>query len=918
MSLSRRTWCKRLLQWAGGVPILEIWFRQELAASPQMATTLPEPSPGFARERIASAFDWDATAARRPLFNADYFMGFPSIYMERRDDWAADLEKITYYVDRVAVRGTWVNPTQEVSSWTAYPGEAILPDLMDPVAVSTWVEETRQRWTPIIAKFRQYGLVIVPITAYFNLSGGNSSPQWYRRRVPDFNELPADSRTYEHERKMTDYTCLANPQLYEVADLWWDALARVMQTPTFVGTYIENEPWVSYRMGARGLGGNPHTQKLFREFLRRYHGDVELFNRVAGTHYKSFDDVAIGDDNWLVYNYANRYRAWLPYGHYEKELTARMKKRLPKMKAFTRYMPFFNTDRMGADTSYAQEVASDFIGFTFHVMVVDIRKPGEAETDQNYRKERLGQLAVYGGLFRGAGKPLILTEPMFDRGFTFSVPRDYELLHLVYRGLFYRLGAIDLHSWSRPAKLGEKQPIYNYFYGTAFAHHPNLMAMFHRVREELDRIAPYETFGKAIPPPIAILVTRNAYYFPGRGSAYYGDFLYRLGKLMEEPEWCLAEVIEEHDYQMCARLKDCKGVILVGTGFEDETWSLLASMVKGGTKLLHLSAPASLTSRMAPRSPDSWMPVESITPPEDLTTMYREDPATWVQISTDLKADDIARGEKLSSACQCLGSHPTFRGMEQIVLFSPASVTARAGGQVVAQGPHGAALGLAKDNVVFLGGIPSKAEQQRNLYVNFAQWCGLKVPGVFLNRFERATVVQHFDARNEDYDGNFHSATWRGNVPIRDGTRSGLWEARKDFPWLAYHYEGGETIAEAVRMDALDVRVFRKEKSQEMPHFAELTEGVGISLFWYDVYHIVAELSVGESMEVRGRFVPTHWGSKPFRWFVFPKGVRRPSAEGHNPEIVFRAEAGISYTLGVAYQEGHLETCTLCNSGWYL
>jgi len=116
----------------------------------------------------------------------------------------------------------------------------------------------------------------------------------------------------------------------------------------------------------------------------------------------------------------------------------------------------------------------------------------------------------------------------------------------------------------------------------------------------------------------------------------------------------------------------------------------------------------------------------------------------------------------------------------------------------------------------------------------------------------------------------------------------------------------------------LDVAVFRKEETAEHPHFARLTPGVGIETCWYDAVHIVAELTVGEPIEVRADFVPARWGDKPFRWFVFRQGEARPMAEGNGRAVRFSAEPGSKYILGARYAEGHLDKhCSLCSSGWF-
>jgi hypothetical protein len=207
-------------------------------------------------------------------------------------------------------------------------------------------------------------------------------------------------------------------------------------------------------------------------------------------------------------------------------------------------------------------------------------------------------------------------------------------------------------------------------------------------------------------------------------------------------------------------------------------------------------------------------------------------------------------------------------------------------------------------------------DQQRRLYLNFAQWCGLQPPQVVISRFEHATVVQHFDPRIEDNDGNFHGPDWYGSVAISDSRRAGLWEARLDMPWLAYHHGDDHTVVEGIHLHPLDVAVFRREASGELPHFEHLSQGVGIDMCWYDSFHVVTCLHVASDMQVTATFAPAHWQDKPFRWFVFEQSDHHLVAEGAGRDIHFEAESRAKYILGARYHEGHLDDdCVLCKSG---
>ena len=911
MTFTRRSWLQRTAQILATFPPISALVGRQLKAQPT------EIAGNTFSETDAGEFDWDQVIARRPIFSVDYFKGYSSVRVDGRADWGYDLKRISHYADPVIFRGCAIDPVHS-DDWLDSPQLVFMPDLFDEANVESWLEKVRRQWAPLIAKFKQYRCRVVPLTIYFNLFGGAGySPDWYRRRVPDFQEMPADGQTHAREREMKDTTCLAHPQLYEVAERYWKLVSRVMDDSLFIATCVDNEPRSHYRMGAKGLGGNPHTKALFREFLQQRHGDLNLFNLVAKTSYSSFDQVDIGTDNWLVHLYAQRFRFWLVHGYYMRKLIEGLR-RNTQLKAVTRLDPRHNTSWGGVDLSYVQEMMPDVIGFSFSPRIDNQRKEGEEETDLNYRRERLGRLSVIGGVLRGVGRPLGITEPLFRRmgGNTLSTPRDYEFLHLIYRGLYYRLGIYNLHSWSRPAPVGRPEiryPLYNYFFGLSHAHKPKLLKMIHQVREELDRISPFTTFGQPVAPPVAILLTRNSTYFSGLGESFYGDVCYRLAKLMEDPEWCLAEVVEEHDDTLESRLSSCRGIIVVGNGLEASTRELLAEAVRRGVKIFWWSAPAHINSSMAPLEFEDWLPVSSMEA-ANFSELYKFEPVTWVQ-GPWLEVD-AARLEALTDTCHPVANHPLLAELPQLKLFAPVGLQPRRGANPLLQNGRDGVVGAVREGVAFLAGMPMQPDQQRQLYLNFLRWCGLQPPKVVISQFEHATVAQYFDPRIEDNYGNVRGPDWYGSVAMADNRSAGLWEVRKDIPWLAYHHEGDRTVVEGVRLKPLEVTAFRKEESREMPHFEHLSEGVGIDTFWYDPFHIVAQLSVASDTQVTAKFAPAHWGDKPFRWFVFDQSTNRRVAEGDGRNIRFSAKSGVSYILGARYQEGHLDSlCFLCNTG---
>src|SRR5207247_2542893 len=109
--------------------------------------------------------------------------------------------------------------------------------------------------------------------------------------------------------------------------------------------------------------------------------------------------------------------------------------------------------------------------------------------------------------------------------------RPHEVEHYVYRGLFYNFRMFNIHSWDRTGVWAN----YNEPFGMALSQRPGYLSTVRNLRSELDRIVPYQTFGRPVMPPLRILVSRNARGFPGMGGYLYQNWLRYLARIMEFP-----------------------------------------------------------------------------------------------------------------------------------------------------------------------------------------------------------------------------------------------------------------------------------------------------------------------------------------------------------------------------------------------
>jgi hypothetical protein len=569
--------------------------------------------------------------------------------------------------------------------------------------------------------------------------------------------------------------------------------------------------------------------------------------------------------------------------------------------------------------------------------VPDYKRPdGTTVPDYKPRSERLGLLAVYGGLLRHTGKPLALTELGVRRSYGLSAARPEELRHLIYRGLYYRVGWFNLHSWSRKSGDGTASVPHNTFYSLNYSHHSDTLHTLRQVRDELEFIAPHATFGEPLPPPLAILVSRSSNHFPGLGGAFYGDLLYRLGEILDKPEYALYEVVEEHARGLADWLRACRGVVVVDVCLESDTRDLLDELAKGGTRLLAFGAPEYVDARYRPAPFPASYPVIGFT-----RFVVRHGSAVLRHLH-DLTLGGSGTPDPTGlphvAACPTIGRHPLLSGLPTVTLLHPAGLDGRRGSRFLAHlpgDPH-TPVAAVRENVFYLSGLPTAVSEVKTLLRNFAAWCGLSLPEVLVSPFQRAVVVQHYQPQREGYDGTWIDATpWVGQVRLPHRGRQQVRELRTDTPWLAYHYDGDDTVLEGVCLEPWGIRVFRPEEAPELPHFEGLPPTVAGTAFYYDNAHVIARFHVTAPTDVEARFVPGPWADAAVTWFVTPVGSGDHLAQGDPPDLRFSVAADFDglagthrpYRLGtearpyylVAVRRDHHTDprCPLCREGWF-
>ena len=843
----------------------------------------------------SARFDMWEVSQYRPVFGTHYFGGFKgntedhlsvkniSTDVDGIDDWSRDFERIKLYLDPVINHVLF-------GFRTHYP-RFEWPDLVknDPAEIEQWKQGVRSQLAEIMQTYRENQLQMIPLTVFFLDMGTNTAPKWYEA-VPDWSELTIDGKVpsggwHPLGGEIKGLASLANPELYRVAERRAALLKELDldKEEVFIAIQPENEP----RMGRseENLGGNRYTKDLFREFLKKEDGDIEGFNQAAGTNYGSFDEVDIGDDSPVIAAYATRFRAWLVGAYYQKKLGDISQEAFPEIKVLTRF-------QLRGMTNYMPEITTDYAGFSYYP---------SAYIDENGEniKDRMGELNYFGSMIEGYGKPLALTEFGIRKGIAPSTTltesiRPYEVFNLMYRSLRYNVRFICFFWYTHPV-LGTN---WANLYGMHLSRFPDTLFALRQVRDEMERIRPYETFGRAYRGELAVLMSRNSLHYPGLGSPYSGttrdgDIAGKLTRLWEDPRFSDYDLIEEHSPNLEELLSRYRGIVVVDACLNPQTRELLQELARKGTKILALGAPRYLDSRYRMASiPDSY-PIDSI-----------------------LKAsvEELRNGQDVR--VRKTADHPLVNQVKQLRLIHSVPVKVKAGATGLLEGVGGT-VAAARNDVAYISGLPAEISDWGQLLLNFSDWAGVSVKPIVVSQFENAIVVQNWRPEVEDLARQrVGEKDWIGRVAMKDGSWTGqLREMRRDMPWLAYTRNGDTIQVEGLRLATMEVQVIQKWEAKEAPHFEGTPEDVGFLEFTLGWDHVVGKLEVAKAGEKVLRYAAGMWGEKPVAWQVNVVNSPQIVAQGTGPEIRFRAQPGKQYYLTVRQTEGHNPACPVCSQG---
>jgi len=759
-------------------------------------------------------------------------------------------------------------------------GTFVMPDLLTLTAdeLQAWSHTLRTELESLLSQLRRAGVYSIDLHTFFLLSGHNTTPDWYRNAVPDWAECDLSGEPI-------DQICLTHPKLYETAEKTFQVLSFLRQEPIFLGFHLENEPHLYIAGDLTNYGGNPHTKNAFRKFLRATFGSVEKFNQIAGASFPSFKAVDIANHNWLVQVMAARFRSTLVTGVYQTRLAELAKKHFPEAVTMTR---LHTGDRLRSQDGKKEVTGLEFT----HLKGSPIDVISWSQYSTSHKHDSLGKLHVAGGLLRGVGKPIGFTEPHVSRfnKSEWGVYRPAEMQHFIYRGLFYNFRMFNMHSWDRQGNWS----IYNEPFGAVHSKRPGMLRMVAQLRTELERAAPFETFGKPVMPPLRLLMTRNARHYPGTGGSYYGTWLANLCEIMNVPQLTSYEILEEQTSDVKEALEECRGVVVSDACLSPRTRKLLSEFVNRGGRLLVLGAPTTVGSNYETAELSGAYPVTA--QQASLATLTEQEIPSPVE-------------------CQTAGEHPVFAGLSSVQLLRPAGLDLKPLAQVVMHSPEGEPVGAATERVVYLAGFPTDAGQQRALLENFGRWCGVESPELMVSQFENATVVQKWDMTNQHPDGSvINRQPYYGAIPMSGSHEGMIQELREDHPWLAYHRDAdGQIVLEGVRVDPKGVKVFRKEAARELAHFKNIPDTVGFEYFWAGGSHpIIARFTVSEPTDVEAQIEGGPWNEDQISWHVVEIGKQR-IAEDNGRDVRFHAEPDKHYYLtAVLPNHPHQERCPLC------
>lgn len=841
------------------------------------------------------AFNLAEVSQYRPVIATTYFGGFKgttedhtdgtniSTEVEGIDDWSQDFQRIKYYLDPLMIHAFFGFRYCPRFEW---------PDVVknDPAEIQKWKDEVAGQFSGILKTYRENQFQMMMTDAFFVNTGANTGPDWYNR-VPNWSELTIDGKvpevtTADAQGSTTrGIACLANPELYTIQERF-AALQKDLgldKEAVIIGLLPENEPGIQFD----NFGGNPYTRELFSEYLKNEDGDIEGFNKLLGTDFKSFDQVTMAYSSLIIRAWADRFRAWLVSAHYQGKLGDINHRNFPHWKLSTRFQTHdFHGPR--GDISYLGDVTTDYAGISYFPTAY-INKKGKAVTN------RLGMLSGLCSVLSGRGRPIALTELGVRKGLEpFTVLTEnflpYEVINLLYRALAYRVCFMGVFWYEHPAAGMNWANVY----GMNLSRFPETLRAFRQVRDEMERIRPYETFGKPISNTLAILISRNALHYPGAGDMYYGALQKTLWEALDKPELSQFDLVEEHTPSLEERLSAYEGVVVIDACLRNETRKILGRMKAPGVKSVVLGAPQYLDDRFrAAEFPSSYPVVR-------------------------LKGGTMAQnGDRPPT--NCLGTqHPLLGGRMQWVLAQAAPVEGHAAAVVLLrQEGSGEAVGYANNKVAYISGLPEGRDQWRDLLLGFTRWAGIVPVPIVVSQFENALVIQNYCPEAEDLKNQtLAEKVWIGQLQMKDPSWKGqLREVRRDMPWLAYTRNGGSIKVEGLRLGSMEVQVIQKRQGKELPHFEGTPADMGYLEFNLGWDHVVGQFEVSKGGEKILRLEAGPWNPATAHWQV--NEVRSPLvvAQGSPPEIRFRAEPGKQYYLIVRQTVKCDPGCPLCCQG---
>jgi len=861
---------------------------------------------------MSGMFDphWHSAIARRPVFPVDYWTGTPSITKEGRRDISSDVQHILSYADPIFFRSLYA--TTSTALLNKRPGWFSIPNVLgaSDAQLAAWQAQMRRRLEPVLAPYRKEGVQLhIPLQLMMNSGGMDYTPAWYHAAVPDWEEcdysgtplsqLPKGGRM---ENLACTMPCLFHPMLYKALDRVFKALSFLKEEPCFVGFHIDNELNLGDHRDLARVGGNKHTQTAFREFLKGVYPTVQRLNRAAGTAYRSFGEVEICDDNWLVQVMAARFRSTWIEGVYLSRCAALIKKHLPHAVTISRCQTAHALNEYGDGREVFDTDVTRFKESQLDVLAWNhLWQPGALMDSREFNAPipaGFGAFNLTGSLLRGTGKMLGIPEFHAQRHvrYQWCPPRAEELLNYIYRGLHFNFRMLMLHSWDRENIAAASGVIYSEPFGAVYSKHPGTLRMIAQLRSELDRSRPFETFGKPILPPMGILLTRQARNFPGMGGWMYGNLLCQLSFALERPETGDYEVVEEQTCDLADALRQFKGMVVADACLTAHTRNLLSRFVGKGGKLLVMGAPAAVGPDYLPALLSGAYPIHA---PDDTLS----------------KSAD--RGMLRPIRCRIGRKHPVLEGLPILTVRGAVPVRPKAGSSILSRAVGGRAIVAANANVVYISGAVTDAKQLRRLLTNFRLWCGGKASDLFMSRFENATVVQNWDTSNHRPDGSVINKTpWTGRVPLAGSDSGAIREMREDHIWLAYHREGGQTVLESVKVAPQGVRVFRKEGAREPCHLEGLPDTLGFSFWWDGQMHpIIGRFSARRPTNVNARIVDGAEKARIKGWFVCEVGGKR-IAEGRGRRVRFSVRPGKEYYFtAISRDSAHdawKPSCALC------